>query len=50
MARCREHLASYKRPKQYELVDELPRSPYGKVLKRQLRDRLSQSAASSLKA
>jgi len=31
------HLASYKRPKQVEFVDELPLSAYGKVLKRELR-------------
>jgi long-chain acyl-CoA synthetase len=37
-----EHLqgrvASYKLPTTIELVDELPREPNGKVLKRQLRD------------
>jgi len=31
------HLASYKRPKQVEFVNELPLSAYGKVLKRELR-------------
>jgi len=31
-------LASYKRPKSYEFVDELPRNTMGKVLKRELRD------------
>lgn len=33
-----EHLASYKRPKSYEFVAELPRNTMGKVLKRELRD------------
>jgi long-chain acyl-CoA synthetase len=33
-------LAGYKRPRAYEVVDELPRNAYGKVLKRELRERL----------
>jgi long-chain acyl-CoA synthetase len=33
-----ERLAKYKLPRTIELVDELPREPSGKVLKRQLRD------------
>jgi long-chain acyl-CoA synthetase len=35
---CREHLADYKRPRHVELVDELPRDPNGKVVKRRLRE------------
>lgn len=35
---CRAHLADYKIPKRFELVDELPRQPNGKVLKRVLRE------------
>jgi long-chain acyl-CoA synthetase len=35
---CREHLADFKVPATFELVDELPRQPNGKVLKRVLRD------------
>jgi len=34
----RERLADYKVPRTWELVDELPRDPNGKVLKRLLRD------------
>ncbi len=34
---CREQLAKYKVPKDVTLVDELPRNPSGKVLKRELR-------------
>jgi len=34
---CREHLASFKRPRHVTFVDELPRNPTGKVLKRELR-------------
>ena len=37
IAFCREHLAGYKLPKSVDLVDELPKSGYGKVLKRELR-------------
>ena len=35
---CRAHLADFKVPADVELVDELPRQPNGKVLKRLLRD------------
>ena len=35
------HLARYKRPRVYRFLDELPKSPYGKVLKRELRDLLA---------
>ena len=34
---CRERLARYKVPKRVEFVDELPYSPYGKVIKAELR-------------
>jgi long-chain acyl-CoA synthetase len=37
-AHCVEHLADFKVPATFELVDELPRQPNGKVLKRVLRD------------
>jgi long-chain acyl-CoA synthetase len=36
---CRAHLADFKVPAGVELIDELPRQPNGKVLKRVLRDR-----------
>ena len=35
----RSHLARYKVPRDVELVDELPRNPTGKVLKRELQER-----------
>jgi len=35
---CKEHLAAYKCPRSFDFVDELPRDPNGKVLKRKLRD------------
>jgi long-chain acyl-CoA synthetase len=34
---CREHLAAYKVPSSVEFVDELPKSPIGKILRRELR-------------
>ena len=34
---CRDKLAGYKRPRAIEIIDELPRNPSGKVLKRELR-------------
>lgn len=36
---CKGHLASYKKPKSVDFVDALPRNPFGKVLKRELRER-----------
>ena len=36
-AHCGERLARYKIPKRVEFVDELPYSPYGKVMKAELR-------------
>jgi len=38
LALCKEKLASYSVPKFIEFRDELPISPVGKILKRQLRD------------
>jgi acyl-CoA synthetase (AMP-forming)/AMP-acid ligase II len=34
---CRNHLASYKKPRSIDFVAELPKNAYGKVLKRELR-------------
>ncbi|MEM2983350.1 MAG: long-chain fatty acid--CoA ligase, partial [Candidatus Bathyarchaeia archaeon] len=39
---CRRHLASYKKPTSVAFVDELPKSPLGKVLKKELRARFVQ--------
>ena len=41
---CLETLAAYKVPRRWELVDELPRNPAGKVLKHQLQTRLAPTA------
>lgn len=35
-----ERIARFKRPKRYEFIDALPKNSYGKVLKRELRERL----------
>ena len=36
---CKRHLASYKKPQSVEFLPGLPKNAYGKVLKRELRDR-----------
>ena len=40
IAECRRHLAGYKTPRQVVVVDELPRSTIGKVLRGKVRDDL----------
>ncbi len=37
MAHCSQHLTGYKRPRTVHFVDELPKSPIGKILRRELR-------------
>ena len=37
---CLDNIARFKRPKAYFLVEELPKNNYGKILKRELRERL----------
>jgi fatty-acyl-CoA synthase len=39
LAHAREHLAPFKLPKSVHFVDELPKNPSGKLLKRELRER-----------
>ena len=36
---CKRAIASYKKPHSVEFLPELPKNAYGKVLKRELRDR-----------
>jgi long-chain acyl-CoA synthetase len=42
---CLDHIARFKRPKDYRFVDALPTNNYGKVVKRELRDQLRAEAA-----
>ncbi len=37
---CLDHIARYKRPKEYRFLESLPTNNYGKVLKRELREQL----------
>ena len=37
MAHCAGQLTGYKRPRKIHFVDELPKSPIGKILRRELR-------------
>jgi acyl-CoA synthetase (AMP-forming)/AMP-acid ligase II len=36
---CKQYLASYKKPKSVEFIDAIPKNAYGKVLKRELREK-----------
>ncbi|WP_262689611.1 long-chain-fatty-acid--CoA ligase [Kordiimonas aestuarii] len=45
IAHCREHLTGYKVPKTICFIKELPKSPVGKVLRRDLRDMAHADAA-----
>ena len=42
MAHCKQHLAAYKRPSSVVLRDELPKSPIGKVLRKDLKAEVKQ--------
>lgn len=35
---CKEHLANYKKPKSIDIVDSLPKSPVGKIVRRLIRE------------
>ena len=35
---CKDRLAAYKYPRIVEIIDELPKGPTGKILKRELRE------------
>jgi long-chain acyl-CoA synthetase len=41
---CLQHIARFKRPKRYEILESLPKNHYGKVLKTVLRERLKENA------
>ena len=38
IAHCRQHLTGYKTPRHVEFRETLPRSPIGKILRRELKD------------
>jgi long-chain acyl-CoA synthetase len=38
---CKDHLASYKKPRSVEFIDELPKNPYGKIQKKVLQEKYS---------
>jgi len=42
---CRAQLAAYKVPRRFVVVDELPRSSVGKILRRELRARYAAEAS-----
>jgi long-chain acyl-CoA synthetase len=47
-AHAREHLAGYKVPRSYDIVDQMPRSEAGKLLKRNLRSPYWEDAGRSI--
>jgi len=48
LAWCRDRLASYKRPRSVEFVDELPKNAYGKILRREVRQRFWPATARNI--
>ena len=36
---CTEHIARYKKPRSVDFIDELPKNNYGKIVKRELREK-----------
>jgi acyl-CoA synthetase (AMP-forming)/AMP-acid ligase II len=44
IAFCKDHIASYKKPKSVDFIDELPKNNYGKLLKREVREKYWQGA------
>ena len=42
IAFCKDRIASYKKPKSVDFVDELPKNNYGKIVKKDLRARFGE--------
>jgi long-chain acyl-CoA synthetase len=49
-AHCLNHIARFKRPREYRFVEVLPKNDYGKVLKRVLRESLAAEQATARSA
>ena len=47
-ALCLDNIARFKRPRAYHFLAELPKSYYGKILKRELRDTIGGEQSSAL--
>ena len=45
---CKKRIASYKKPKSVDFIDELPKNNYGKIVKRELREKYWQAAESQV--
>ncbi|MDF2366853.1 class I adenylate-forming enzyme family protein [Sneathiella sp.] len=45
---CADKLADFKIPRQYEIINQMPRSPMGKILKTELRARFKETLAESV--
>jgi len=43
---CMDSIARFKRPKSYRMIESLPKSGYGKILKKDLRELLVQELKS----
>jgi long-chain acyl-CoA synthetase len=43
LAHCEKHLTGYKLPRRIEFRDQLPKSPIGKILRRELREEAARS-------
>ncbi|MEO7743960.1 MAG: AMP-binding protein [Usitatibacter sp.] len=48
-ALCIEHIARFKRPREYRFVDDLPKNNYGKVVKTELRQAVGAPAKTELR-
>ncbi|TVQ30086.1 MAG: long-chain fatty acid--CoA ligase [Phycisphaeraceae bacterium] len=46
---CREHLAGYKVPREIRHIDEMPRNPTGKIMRRELAEKLKEEPAKEQK-
>jgi long-chain acyl-CoA synthetase len=46
---CLEHIARFKRPREYRFVERLPKNEYGKVVKGELREMLPAPAPASIR-